>query len=183
MVGDVLVEVFDEVSVSVDVQRFEIPHYVVKQAILGEKLCDSSAAEVLGAPVALDAVYQEFYTNFMGYYAESPHSRPSVRQSSAGGHERRAEPQKRRLAVRVAVGLRPRQVVVAVVLPARANAHVREIAIFVKPCDKHTIRLDCRNAILISQHACINALSKRIGEHRRRACLVVAFRIVDYLPP
>ena len=60
MVGDVLVEVFDEVSVSVDVQRFEIPHYVVKQAILGEELRDSRAAKILGAPVALDAVYQEF---------------------------------------------------------------------------------------------------------------------------
>ena len=60
MVGDVLVEVFDEVSVSVDVQRFEIAHYVVKQAILGEEFRDSSAAEILGSPVALDAVYQEF---------------------------------------------------------------------------------------------------------------------------
>ena len=60
MVGDVLVEVFDEVSVSVDVQRFEIAHYVVKQAILGEEFRDSSAAKILGAPVALDAVYQEF---------------------------------------------------------------------------------------------------------------------------
>ena len=60
MVGDVLVKVFDEVSVSVDVQRFEIAHYVVKQAILGEELRDSSAAEILGSPVALDAVYQEF---------------------------------------------------------------------------------------------------------------------------
>ena len=60
MVGDVLVKVFDEIPFAVDVQRFEIPHYVVKQAILGEKLRDSSAAEILGSAVALDAVYQEF---------------------------------------------------------------------------------------------------------------------------
>ena len=72
MVGDVLVEVFDEVSVSVDVQRFEIAHYVVKQAILGEELRDSSAAKILGAPVALDAVYQEFPLS--AQYASSGYS-------------------------------------------------------------------------------------------------------------
>ena len=60
MVGDVLVKVFDEIPVAVDVQRFEIAHYVVKQAILGEELRDSSAAKILGSPIALDAVYQEF---------------------------------------------------------------------------------------------------------------------------
>ena len=49
MVGNVLVKVFDEIFVSVDMQRFEIPHYVVKQAILGEKLRDSGAAEILKA--------------------------------------------------------------------------------------------------------------------------------------
>ena len=60
MVGDVLVKVFDEIPVAVDVQRFEIAHYVVKQAILGEELRDSSAAKILGSQIALDAVYQEF---------------------------------------------------------------------------------------------------------------------------
>ncbi len=82
MVGDVLVEVFDEVSVSVDVQRFEIAHYVVKQAILGEELRDSSAAEILGSPVALDAVYQEF--SFSAHqYASSGYSidRPETSSS------------------------------------------------------------------------------------------------------
>ena len=60
VIGDVLVEIFHQIPVAVDVQRLEIAHDLAKESMPGEKFGDSRPAQVLGQAIAFHAMEQEF---------------------------------------------------------------------------------------------------------------------------